>query len=118
MFYPNTIMSKFYFRKSSKGYRTLCLALQEARKLYPKNFSMDELCMHIQEQKPTGGKNLKSVQRLLNGTVESIWDCGDNRKLLNIIYQYEIKEKISAKDFICSFVEYAIQHPELTEVPS
>ncbi len=113
MFYPNIIMAKFSFPKSSKGYRILCLALQEAMKLYPEEFSMDQLCMRIQQF--TGGKNPKSVQRLLNRTVESIWKNPYNSKLLEEIYQYPVKEKTFAKDFICSFVEYAVQHPEVMQ---
>ena len=98
MFYPNIIMAKFSFPKSSKGYRILCFALQEAMKLYPEEFSMDQLCMCIQQF--TGEKNPKSVQRLLNRTVESIWKNPYNSKFLEEIYQYSVKEKTFAKDFI------------------
>lgn len=116
MFYPKTIMSKFYFCKSSKGYHILCLALEEAMKLYPHEFSMDQLCQRIAER--AGGKNPKSLQRILNRTVESIWKNKNNGKLLEKIYQYPVDEKISAKDFICSFVEYSVQHPGEVADPS
>lgn len=113
MFYPNNILSKFTFHKSNKGYRILCLALEEAMKLYPCEFSMNQLCQRIAER--TGGKNPKSLQRILNRTVEAIGDNPDNGKLLKKIYQHSIDEKIFAKDFICSFVEYSIQHPAEVE---
>jgi len=116
MFYPNNILSKFTFHKSKNGYRILCLALEEAMKLYPDEFSMDQLCQRIAER--TRGKNPKSLQRILNRTVESIWENKLNSELLEKIYQYPVYEKISAKDFICSFVEYSVQNPGEVADPS
>ncbi len=115
MFYPNSILSQFAVRKSSKGYHILSRAIWEAVELYPQEFSFDQLCQHI--LKSTGGKNSKSLQRILNRTVESIWSCEYNQELLEKIFQYRVEEKISAKDFIFSFAEYYIQHPELRQSP-
>lgn len=104
MFEVSTIISKFALRKSSKGYRTLCLILQEAVRLYPQDIPLEQLCLRI--QKSAGGASSKSLQRALGRTIDMIWECTSNHELLNQIYQYPVHDKPSTKDFIYSFVDY------------
>lgn len=115
MYEVTSIVSKFVLRKSTKGYRVLCLVLQEAVSLYPQSVPLEQLCLRIQES--AGGASSKSLQRTLGRTIDMIWDCATNHDLLNQIYQYPVQEKPSAKDFICSLVDY-IKNPILLADPS
>lgn len=115
MYEVTTIISKFTLRKSTKGYRILRLVLQEAVSLYPMDISLEQLCLRV--QKSAGGANPKSLQRALGRTIDMIWECTTNHILLDKIYQYPVTEKPSAKDFICSVVDY-IKNSMLPNDPS
>ncbi len=101
------IISKLPLPKGNNNYFVLCLAVQEAVRLYPRyptEISLEELCSRI--LRDAGKSSAKSVRRSLERAVEYIWlHKGDNQALL-AIFEHSIVEKFSAKDFIASAARY------------
>ena len=101
------IISRLPLPKSNNSYLVLCLAVQEAARLYPdypNKISLEELCRRIMHA--AGKTNPKSVLRSLERAVEYIWLHKENNPALLAIYEHSIVDKLSAKDFIASAARY------------
>lgn len=102
-----SVISKLTVPKGNNCYFVLCLAVQEAARLYPRfpnEISLEELCCRIMP--PAGKSTPGAVRRALERAVEYIWLHGTENPLLLAIYEHPIVEKLSAKDFIASAARY------------